>query len=202
MLEQRSALATVYKPGRIGAEAGPAPVTLSERSSRTLIQVSGWPDSFQRLRPKLETLLSCRMPENGLRAVSHGQRSIFRYAPERLWVAGPSDDDLLRTFGGTALGEDAVVTEIGHSRTVVRVAGTEARTLLNRGLPVDLDAAVFSVDAFAQSVIHHIPVLVHRVDRDGDGAFDVDVTRDYAVSFWEWLTEAAEVARFEIGEAD
>lgn len=202
MLEQRSALAAVYKPGRIGVHAGPAPVTLSERLSRTLVQVSGWPDSFQRLCPKLEALLSCRLPADGLRAVSQGQRSIFRVAPERLWVAGPSDDDLLHRFGGAAPGEDAVVTEIGHSRTVVRVAGTGARTLLNRGLPVDLDAAVFPVEAFAQSVIHHIPVLVHRVDLDGDGDFDVYVARDYALSFWEWLTEAAQSLGCQITEAD
>ena len=202
MLEQRSALATVYKPGRIGVQAGPAPVTLSERLSRTLVQVCGWPDRFQRLCPKLESLLSCRMPEDGLRAVSQGQRSIFRVAPERLWVAGPSDDGLLHTFDGTALGEDAVVTEIGHSRTVVRVAGAGARTLLNRGLPVDLDASVFPVDSFAQSVIQHIPVLVHRVGLDGEDDFDVYVTRDYAVSFWEWLTGAAQSLGCKIREAE
>ena len=202
MLEQRSALATVYRPGRIGLQAGPATVTVSERSSRTLVQVSGWPDSFQRLCPKLETLLSCRMPEDGLRAVSQGQRSIFRVGPERLWVVGPSDDDLLRKFDGTALGEDAVVTEIGHSRTVVRVAGAGARTLLNRGLPVDLDASVFPVDSFAQSVIQHIPVLVHRVGLDGEDDFDVYVTRDYAVSFWEWLTGAAQSLGCQIREAE
>ncbi len=199
MLEQRSALATVYRPGRIGVQAGPAPVALSERLGRTLVQVSGWPDRFQRLCPRLEALLSCRMPEDGLRAVSQGQRSIFRVAPERLWVAGPAYDDLLRTLDGAALGEDAVVTEIGHSRTVVRVAGTGARTLLNRGLPVDLDSRVFPVDAFAQSVIHHIPVLVHHADLEGD--FDVYVTRDYAVSFWEWLTGAAQSLGGQIREA-
>lgn len=202
MLEQRSALAAVYRPGRIGVQEGPAPVVVSERSSRTLVQVSGWPESFQRLCRKLETLLSCRMPEDGLRAVSQGQRSIFRVGPERLWVVAPSDDDLLRKFDGTALGEDAVVTEIGHSRTVVRVAGAAARTLLNRGLPVDLDAAVFPVDSFAQSVIQHIPVLVHRVGLGGEGDFDVYVARDYAVSFWEWLTGAAQSLGCQIGEPE
>lgn len=187
MLEQRSALATV---------------TVSERSSRTLVQVSGWPDSFQRLCLKLETLLCCRMPGDGLRAVSQGQRSIFRVGPERLWVTGLSDDELLRKLDGTALGEDAVVTEIGHSRTVVRVAGAGARTLLNRGLPVDLDAAVFPVDSFAQSVIQHIPVLVHRVGLDREGDFEVYVPRDYAVSFWEWLTGAAQSLGCQIREAE
>lgn len=117
-------------------------------------------------------------------------------------MAGAADDDLLRTFVTQAPGEDAVVTEIGHSRTVVRVAGAQARTLLNRGLPVDLDHSVFPVDAFAQSVIHHIPVLVHRTGPEGEAVFDVYVTRDYAVSFWEWLTRVAQALGGQIREAE
>jgi methylglutamate dehydrogenase subunit D len=155
-----------------------------------LIQVSGWPESFPLLCERLQMLLECRMPDNGLAAVSQGQRSIFRVGPERLWIAGPSEEAPLRAVGADSLGHGAIVTEIGDSRTVVRVAGTGGRVLLNRGLPVDLDAIAFPPDAFAQSVIQHIPVLVHRVRADGD-AFDVYVTRDYAVSFWEWLTGAA-----------
>ena len=127
---------------------------------------------------------------------------MFRVGPERLWLAGPSDDDLLWTLDSAALGADAIVTAISHSRTVVRIAGTGARMLLNRGLPIDLEGGVFPVDAFAQSVIHHIPVLVHRVELDGDGAFDVYVTRDYTLSFWEWLTDAAQSLGYAIKEAD
>jgi len=190
MLEQRSALAAVCKPGRIGTREGPASVVVFERVGRALVQVSGWPGAFDPACRKLETLFRCRMPDTGLRAVSQGARSIFRVGPERLWLAGPGDDEMLQRLDASALDPDAVVTEIGQSRTVVRVKGAGARELLNRGLPVDLDVAVFPADAFAQSVIHHIPVLVHRVALEGDDGFDVYVTSDYAVSFWEWLTEA------------
>lgn len=191
MLEQRSALAAVYKPGRIGAAERPASVAVFERVGRTLVQISVWPGVFDPTCRKLETLLQCRIPDGCLRAVSQGARSVFRVGPERLWLVGPADDEMLQRLDESTLGPDAVVTEIGQSRIVVRVTGAAARELLNRGLPVDLDAAVFPADAFAQSVIHHIPVLVHRVDLiDGDG-FDVYVTCDYAASFWEWLTEAA-----------
>jgi sarcosine oxidase subunit gamma len=192
VLEQRSALASVYNPGRIGAGEGPASVAVFERVGRTLAQVSGWPGAYDPTCRKLETLLNCRMPDTGLRAVSQGARSIFRVGPERLWLAGPADDEMLQRLDESALGPDAVITEIGQSRTVVRVTGAGAQELLNRGLPVDLDAAVFPADAFAQSVIHHIAVLVHRVALIGDDGFDVYVTCDYAVSFWEWLTEAAQ----------
>jgi sarcosine oxidase subunit gamma len=202
MLEQRSALAAVYKPGRIGAREGSAGVVVFERVGRTLVQVSGWPGAFDPVCRKLETLFGCPMPGHGLTAVSQGARSIFRVGPERLWLAGPADDETLRRLDESALAPDAIVTEIGQSRTVVRVTGAAARGLLNRGLPIDLDAAVFPANAVAQSVIHHMPVLVHRVADVGDGGFDVYVTSDYAVSFWEWLTEAAQSFGCAIGRSE
>ena len=71
MLEQRSALAAVYEPGRIGARERPASVAVFEQVGRTLVQVSGWPGAFDPVCRKLETLLNCRMPdfrpEGGLR---------------------------------------------------------------------------------------------------------------------------------------
>lgn len=50
--------------------------------------------------------------------------------------------------------------------------------------------SVFDTGSFAQSVIHHIPLLVHRVD--AGETFDGYVAREYAVSLWEWLTEATQ----------
>lgn len=202
MLEQRSALAAAYQVGRIGVPEDPPSVIVYERLARSLVQVSGWPDSFHSVCQKLERLLTCPMPEDCVKAVSHGDRSVFRVGPERLWLTGPSHDALLRKFDPGVLGEEAVVTELGHSRTVVRVVGMGSRVLLNRGLPIDLDDAVFAPASFAQSAIHHIPVLVHRIDLAGTWAFDAYVPREYALSFWEWLTEAAESIGCQIGKPE
>jgi sarcosine oxidase subunit gamma len=84
---------------------------------------------------------------------------------------------------------------------VINLKGPAVRVLLNRGLPIDLDSASFPVDSFAQSLIDHIPVLVHRAGADDVGGFDVYVPREYAVSFWEWLTDAAEPLGCEIGKS-
>ena len=94
------------------------------------------------------------------------------------------------------------MTRLGHGRTVLRVTGPESDLLLNRGLPVDLDPEVFPANAFAQSAIHHMHVMVHRVDIAGELAFDVYVSREVAISFWEWLTEAAAPLGCEIGQPD
>lgn len=200
MAEYRSALAAACKPGRIGAPQGRAPVAVHERTGRTLVQVSGWPESLGALRERIAALLGCAMPADCRVAVSQGARTVFRVAPERLWIAGPADDERLLALAAELPGDTAVVTAIGASRTVLRVSGTGARLLINRGLPVDLDASAFPADAFAQSVIHLMPVLVHRVAASGDDVFDIYVTRDYAVSFWEWLVGAAQSMGCDVGE--
>ncbi|HJO73579.1 MAG TPA: sarcosine oxidase subunit gamma family protein [Rhodospirillales bacterium] len=195
MLERRSALAAIYRVGRIGIEDGPPSLSVHERRARGLVQVSGWPQSFPSLCRRLETMLDFPMPDDGLKAVSHSESTIFRVGPERLWLAGPWPG-----LDSASPGDEAVVTDIGHSRTVLRVAGPQNRVLLNRGLPIDLDEAAFPAGSFAQSVIHHMAVLVHRLDRQDEPVFDVYVPRDFAVSFWQWLTEAAEAFGCQIKE--
>jgi sarcosine oxidase subunit gamma len=199
MPEQRSALASIYCTGPIGPAADAA-VVMFERLCRSLVQVSGWADGFEPVCQKLEALLSCPVPQDCRRATSREDRSIFRVGPERVWLTGPLSDEWLREIDTRTFADEAVVTELGQSRTVMRIEGPGARALLNRGLPIDLDDAIFDVGSFAQSAIHHIPVLVHRVD--GAGAFDVYVAREYAASLWEWLTEAVQSIGCRINEIE
>ena len=202
MPEIKSALAAVYRPGKTGGKAVPTAVSICERRGRNLVQVSGSKRNFESVCDGLAAMLKGQIPSGFRRAASFGDRSVFRIGPERLWIAGPSNDDVLRRLDHVTLGEEAIVTEVGHSRTVFRVAGPRSDLLLNRGLPIDLDPEVFPVNAFAQSAIHHMHVLVHRVDIADALVFDTYVSRELAVSFWEWLTEAAAPLGCEIRQPD
>lgn len=202
MAEAKSALGAVYEPGTIGVEGGLPAVSICERLERNLVQVAGWRSSFDSVCDMLAEILNCRIPTDLRRATSSGGRSILRVRPERLWITGSSNDEVLRDLNVESLGGDAVMTRLGHGRTVLRVTGPESGILLNRGLPVDLDPEAFPVNAFAQSAIHHMHVLVHRVDIAGELAFEVYVSREVAISFWEWLTEAAAPLGCEIGQPD
>ena len=191
MAEVLSALASIYAPGPVGAVHGAPGVTLQERPHRTLIQMSGWPGSFDAICARIAAALGVLVPVDCLTVTTHDDVSILRVGPTRLWFVGDAGSDRLDHFLATLQASDAVVTEIGHSRTVLRLSGAQARTVLNRGLPIDLDDSAFPGNVFAQSIIHHIPVLVHRLPSEDDTVFDIYVAREYAVTFWEWLTEAA-----------
>ena len=192
MAELRSALAAAYAIGPIGVKREPPAVVLREHAPQHLIQLSGWPDSFGSICERITSHLGVRVPVDGLTASAHEDVTVFRVGPTRLWfVCDAACGGRLRDFFDSFDVRDGVVTEIDHSRTVIRVCGPEAQTLLNRGLPIDLEDGVFPEHVFVQSVVHHVPVLVHRLPSRADPAFDLYVPREYAVTFWEWLIEAA-----------
>ena len=193
MPERRSALAAVCRPGDFGAQPDEPGLEIREVASRDLVQFAGWPDNFKTVAARLGDALEAAVPEQfGVASVT-GDKRLFLLAPERLWIVAPDGDGLGKRLAAAFTAEEGVVTELGHSRTVLRVSGRAARSVLAKGLPVDLDPRVFPSQAFAQSAIHHISLLIHRIDEGDDAApvFELYVARGFAVSFWDWLTEAA-----------
>jgi sarcosine oxidase subunit gamma len=61
-------------------------------------------------------------------------------------------------------GRPAAVTEVGESRTCIRVAGPRARDLLAKGSPLDVHPRVFAAGACAQGQLAKATVLIHQVD--------------------------------------
>ena len=112
MLEADSALAAVYRAGKIGDMDGATTVAICERRQRQLVQVSGWKRNFESVCDRLAKLLNCEIPLGCRRAVTSADRSIFRIGPERLWIIGPSSDEVLQQLDILSLGEEAVITEI------------------------------------------------------------------------------------------
>lgn len=202
MLKQLSALEYVYQPGWIGVKKVSATISICERRRRSLVQISGWPDTFGSVCHKLQTMLGCEIPGNLRKAVTYGESTIFRVGPERLWLTGPEKNEILLRLDESMLDNNVLVTEIDHSRTVLRISGPDSKELLNRGLPIDLHESLFPVNSFVQSMIHHIPVLVHFVENREEPIFDVYITREYAVTFWEWLIDVAKPFGCQINDTD
>jgi heterotetrameric sarcosine oxidase gamma subunit len=71
---------------------------------------------------------------------------------------------------------------------VFKVAGVDARTLLQRGIPIDLHPDVFGPGVAASSSIAHMTILLWRLE--AADAFAVAVSRSYGTSFHRWLDQA------------
>ena len=198
MAEIKSALASVYEPGRKGAGSGDAAVSVKEITGRDIVQLAAWPDTVGNVASKAAKPVGVALPSDTRSAATKGKTSVFKTAPEKFLIVCE-----LKTTMGEALrkafkAEQAVVTELGHSRTILRVSGEAARDVLARGLPIDLDPSVFARGAFAQSGIHGVSVLCHR---SGPDQFDLIVPRNFAVEVYDWLEATAAQFGYVVEEA-
>lgn len=175
-----SALAANYPVGHHGNTGDPG-VRLSEGKGLILWQVAAWPDTLENVSGLLAEAVSLpasAAPGFGQSWVS-GSTAVLRTEPLKFWLVGAEPP----TFDAN----DAVAVDLSHSRTLIRLRGEHAVTVLNSYLPLDLRDASFPSGSVASSAFHHCGVTLWR-NKDH---YELFLPRGFAMSLWELLMEAA-----------
>ena len=201
MLEAKSALASALaKGGRDGAD-GKRHCRLGELRGFVLLQVAGFPATAAEVERALSAVVGAPLPKTLNETVAIGAGRAFRTGPEQFWIVGPAvnGDDAeahLRRAIPPAVG---AVTPLSQSRTRIVIEGTCARDVVRKGIPLDFDPDVFRIDQAALTGLHHTPILVHRAGAD---RYELYAMRSFALSVWEWLTDAALEFGYDIAAFD
>ena len=191
MPQRRSALIEAYQTGTFGAapEDGPG-IQLAERRGLAIIHLAG-PGGDEAFRAAVKGFLGCAMPVIPNTTATSGDRCLLWLAPTRWLVVSTGDGpaDLVSGLSAALAGLSGAVTDVSSGRTVIRVTGRDARHLLAKGCPLDFHSSRFKPGDCAQSILGAVNVLLHAT---GDGAaIDLYCARGFALSMWEWLTDAA-----------
>ncbi|ODU22863.1 MAG: hypothetical protein ABS87_00230 [Sphingomonas sp. SCN 67-18] len=118
---------------------------------------------------------------DGLSLIGSGAGSWIAHQPD----AAPTwADDVRDRLQGIA-----AVSDQSGAYIIFRLGGTGARTILQRGVAIDLHPDRFGQGAAVTTAIAHIGAVIWVVD--DRPTFDVAVYRSYADSFEDWLTHAA-----------
>ncbi len=196
MLERQSALAEAIGKAAQSGSAHTPRLRLGEVRNWTLVQVAGFPSTMADL--ELSVCATLGMPSLPARignAVDVGVRRILRTGPEQFWILAPAADTLAARLLEVVSPAMGAVTPLSHSRSRLFIEGEAAGEVLAKGIPLDFHPAVFSVGQFALTGLHHTPVLVHRCYKMH---YEIYALRTFALSVWEWLTDAALPVGFEI----
>ena len=103
----------------------------------------------------------------------------LRTGPEQVWILN----------GTVSLApETGAVTDLSASRTRFVIDGPDARDILAQGIPLDLDPSHFPVNRFAQTGLHHTPVLLWR---RAEQRYELWALRTFATTVLDWLEDAA-----------
>jgi methylglutamate dehydrogenase subunit D len=172
MLERVSALASAhpYKS---------CVLTIAEDRGFTLTQAAGLSAEFEK---KLAGLAG-ELPAKVGKAVESGGCTLMRIGPAQFWIVGSDGDDL-----APRLARLCAATPLSHSRTRILLEGVPARAVLAKGIPLDFHDSAFTPGSFALTGLHHMPLVVHCA---GPDRFHLYAMRTFALSVWEWLTDAA-----------
>jgi len=187
LLEAVSPLRGHNEPRVVQRGGDEPPVVLTERRLVGLAQVAAWPDTAEAVTDTVASLLHSAPPQGPSGSSGDAEGAILAIAPGRLLVES-RDARLAERLAEQIGPELGAVTDLSHARIAIRVSGPKAAWVLAKGLALDLHPAAFPPMKVAQAAIHEVGVIVRRL---GPDSFDLYVYRGFALSFWEWLTEAA-----------
>lgn len=189
LIERASALTAIYEPGTFGADVSDGPsVTLHERRPLSIVHIAGRSNDAA-FSSGVKKACGCDLPvEPGSINVS-GDLSIIWLAPTRWLVVSPDQGaGVLETSLRDACGDSGAIIDVSHGRTVIRLSGENARTVLMKGAPLDFHKKVFTPGRAAQSAISQCGAVITCPAKD---TFDVYVFRAFGQHIWEWLIDAA-----------
>jgi heterotetrameric sarcosine oxidase gamma subunit len=136
---------------------------------------------------QVATITGMTVPTQGLVTVQGDERLV--------WIGR---DRYLLTTQRTDLAdhEGVYATDQTYGKTQLLITGEDARALLARGLPLDIDEGQFAIGEVQHSHINHIGVSVIRnANVSGQPQFEVWVMRGFAKSLTEFLVHSAATLR-------
>ena len=196
---RHSALAAKGLDGRRVAGRGDAAIAMDELAFPAIVNLRGKPND-KGFMDAAKKNLGVALPTTPNRVAEGKGVSILWMSPEEWWVIARNGDDIERErklaekLRKALGGQHFAVTEVGESRTVIRVSGPKARDLLAKGCPLDLHESVFGgPGSCAQTMLAKSLVVLNLIDEDeNDGpAFEIYVLRSFADYLWSWLEDGA-----------
>ena len=187
MFERRSPLAAhLADGGRDGVDGGRR-LRLGEIGGWHLVQVGALRRSREKFRAAFEAACGCAPPSSARVVTCFGAHRLYRIAADQTWIV--TADARLPAALARVLAPDAgTSTVLTHARVRLAIEGKAAALLLTHLVPIDLRDRNFPVGAFAQTGLHHTPVLL---ERSGSQRYELYVLHSFAVSAWVWIIDSA-----------
>jgi methylglutamate dehydrogenase subunit D len=140
-------------------------LTIVEAPDFTLTQYAGAEKDLKKALGKLPA------------RVGRVQDNLLRVSPTQIWSLGEAIE-----------APNCFATPLSSSRTRIEISGAPSRDVLAKCAAIDFHTSEFKPNTFAQTGIHHVPVLIHCITSEH---FHLYVMRTFALSIWEHITDAA-----------
>ena len=158
---------------------------ISEVKNLTIIQLVQYKKSkIQTSTIKVEDL---DLPLESLKVTANKETRVLWNAP-RTWLIMSNKKNIINNIKDKCDHSNFAVTDISHSRAVIQIKGLQAKEVLKKGCPININE--IQVNNCAGTVFNGITVVVDFVNNNPD-TFNLLALRSFSETFYHHITDAA-----------
>jgi len=181
-------LESIHKKGLFGDHHKKEEIDLlqiSEVKDLKVIQVV----QYNRSKIQLNTIQidNLKLSIENSKVASNKETRILWNAP-KTWLIISSKEDIVERIKEKCNSENFAVTDISHSRAVIRIKGLQAREVLKKGCPINFNE--FKNGNCAGSVFHGINIVVDCIDEEQQ-IFNLFTLRSFGNSLYHHITDSS-----------
>ncbi len=194
-LAPRTPLHGELLPQRIGRADGPAGVTVHERGDLSLGLITARRGMRTTCIDSLRASYDLDAPMTA--RIVHGRTLSLAWAGPETWLAIGSARPDIETELKAVVGQAASIVDMSDQRVVMRISGPMTRTVLAKGVTIDLHPRVFKPGDTAITPLAHITTQLWQVD--DTPTFDLVSPHATARDMFHWLTVSAAEFGLDVG---
>ena len=183
-----TSLAHIHKKGRFGnyhKKDGKNLLQISEVKNLKIIQLVQYKKSeIQSSTIKIGDLV---LHLENLKVTANKETRILWNAPGT-WLVISNKKNIVSTIKDKCDNKNFAVTDISHSRAVIQIRGLQAREVLKKGCPININK--ITVNHCSGTVFNGITVVVDFVNSNPD-TFNLLALRSFGETFYHHITDAA-----------
>ena len=183
-----TSLEHIHKKGRFGnyqKQSGKKLLEISEVKNLSIIQLVQYKKS--KIQPNTIKLEDLELPIDNPKVTANKETRILWSAP-RTWLIISRKKNIIRNIKDKCDHENFAVTDISHSRAVIQIKGLQAKEVLKKGCPININE--IQVNNCAGTVFNGITVVVDFVNNNPD-TFNLLALRSFGETFYHHITDAA-----------
>jgi len=183
-----TSLEHIHKKGHFGnyqKQDGKNLLQISEVKNLTIIQLVQYKRS--KIQPNTIKVEDLDLPLENQKVTANKETRILWSAP-RTWLIISSKKNIINNIKDKCDHENFAVTDISHSRAVIQIKGLQAKEVLKKGCPININE--IQVNNCAGTVFNGITIVVDFVNNNPD-TFNLLALRSFGETFYHHITDAA-----------
>ena len=158
---------------------------ISEVKHLRVIQVV----QYKRSKIQLSTIQidDLKLPIENSKVVSNKETRILWNAP-KTWLVISNKANIVEAIKEKCNSENFALTDISHSRAVIKIKGLQAKEILKKGSPINFNE--FKKNNCAGTVFHGINIIIDSIDNNPE-TYQLLTLRSFGESLYHHITDAA-----------